>query len=136
MTQPLNFDNYTFRCSSLGKIMGELSESNSEKYQSLCDEIAKLEALQLKAKNTTSATFENRTKKIVKLVEKRSKLEPCKDDTEPQLPQTCISYLIEIYVSVRNGIKKDIHSKYFEKGIACEDEAIELLGELHDRPYN
>lgn len=41
--------------------------------------------------------------------------------------ETAKSYLSEIYIEVVYGRKKQITTKYFEKGNLCEDEAIELV---------
>ena len=131
----LNFDNFTFRASSVNKIMGELGFSKAEEYLECIADIQKFTELNAKAKDTTTDTYINRSIKISKLIERKNELEPFKDDRTPSLPQTAITYLLEVYVCVRDGIKIDIHSKYFDKGIACEDESIEMLGELHDRPY-
>lgn len=70
------FNNYIFRCSSLGKIM----------------------------------------------TDSRSKSEP--------LSQTTKSYLRELWIEEKYGVKKDISSKYLAKGIQCEEVSISLYSNI------
>jgi hypothetical protein len=44
----------------------------------------------------------------------------------PELSQTCKTYLIECYVSEVYGREKDVYSKYMEKGLEVEEDAITL----------
>jgi hypothetical protein len=39
------------------------------------------------------------------------------------------TYLKKWYAEEKSGVKEDIHSKYFEKGINCEQEAIDICAE-------
>lgn len=74
----MDFSNYQFRCSSLGKLM------------------------------TTAQ----------------------KKEKEAGLPsKTTQSYLKEIYIEEVYGRRKDITSKYLEKGLLCEEDALGLLGQ-------
>lgn len=133
---PLNFDTYTFRCSSLGSIMGDgQGTSPMDKYN---DCVAKIEELRQEIKDfpvekRKQVKFTTLTETLVKKEKELPNLLKHKDDIF--LPQTCISYLVEVYAMVRDGIKKDIHSKYFEKGIAKEAEAIELLCDVDEEFY-
>lgn len=164
LSAPLNFDNFTFRCSMLGKLMGDgVGRSPMQKYQ---DAIVGKDEHQEKITAMIASIKENQAKidgtdetkreqvgykkllekkptldaKLVELMEKKTKLdaelvelEKRKDDL--YLPETCISQLVEVYASVRDGIKKDIHSKYLENGLAKEEDAIELISDVHDKFY-
>lgn len=55
------------------------------------------------------------------LIEKRENVE---------LPQTTRTYLDEIFIAEMYGRKKDITTKYMEKGLLCEEDALELLGRV------
>ena len=41
--------------------------------------------------------------------------------------QTMLSYLQRIYIEQSEGIRKDINSKYFEKGLFQEEDGISML---------
>lgn len=119
----LSFDKLTFRCSSLGKIMGKLKKTSGKiEYDSI---VLKIGELALKDPSDS---------KIAELSSELVLLYPLKDDNS-LLPKTCISYLLELYVEKQYGVKQDIYSKYMEKGKAVEDVSIDLLGELDDKPY-
>jgi hypothetical protein len=56
--------------------------------------------------------------------------------TEPRsksevLSSTCIDELIKVYAKVKYGRSRDITSKYLEKGIAMEEEAITLYSKFN-----
>lgn len=55
-----------------------------------------------------------------------------KRDALPKLSQTPKTYIQEIAVLDKYGIKKDFHSRYVAKGLEVEDEAIQLAGEVLD----
>lgn len=132
----IKFDNYTFRASSVGKLMGDLKPSPNQEWQNCKDKIAEFEALQSNAKSKETDTYINRQSKIDILKKELIELDKFKDDIDPILPDTATSYLKELYVQKKYGIKKDITSKYFEKGKAVEDIAIDMYGELHDKPFS
>ncbi len=136
--QPLNFDKFTFRCSSLGKIMGEATIISSkielDKKQEEIDE-HKAKMFEVPEDKQKNKAYLNMVTKLEKL---NNEFIEIKNNQKPdiiKLPDTCTTYLLEVYVSQKYGIKKDIYSKYFEKGIAVESEAIEFLSEVHDRFY-
>lgn len=79
------FDNYKFRCSSLGKLM----------------------------------------------TDPKSK----KDKEEGNLSETTKSYLLEIFIKEVYGRKKDITNRYLEKGLLMEEDALELIGNVHNTIY-
>jgi len=55
--------------------------------------------------------------------------------TEPRsksetLSETTKTYLTEVYIQLKYGRTKEITSKYFEKGIICEEDSITLLSRV------
>jgi hypothetical protein len=57
------------------------------------------------------------------------------DKEAGNLSETTKSYLMEIYVQEKYGRKKDISSKYLEKGLMVEGEAIKLYSRLKLEEY-
>lgn len=134
----LNFDNYTFRASSNGKLMGEAkTKSDSQKIDSKQKEIDDLqEKMNLVAEDKREGkAYKNQQEKMLNLRSELLVLKENKKEDKIILPDTCTTYLREIFVQEKYGIKKDIFSKYFEKGKAMESEAIDLLSETHDKFY-
>ena len=130
LTSPLNFDNYTFRCSSVGKLMTKpRGKSPMQRYEECLSGI-----LDLESKSKIKALTKIQLEKLERL--KQSKQTLYDNRNNIFLSTTAISYLLEIYCCVRDGIKKDITNKYLEKGIAVEDDAIALLSEFHDELYS
>lgn len=46
------------------------------------------------------------------------------------LSKTAMTYLNEIFIEAKYGKKKDITSKYMEKGLLCEEDALQLLSDI------
>jgi hypothetical protein len=46
---------------------------------------------------------------------------------EVNLSLTCRNYLIDLFVETKYGRKKDLFSKYLEKGLLVEDDSLTLL---------
>lgn len=55
--------------------------------------------------------------------------------TKGQMGETCKSYLKELYVEKVYGIKKEVTSKYIEKGLMVEDSAIALYSAFNGGFY-
>lgn len=130
----MDFSNFTFRCSSLGYIMADgKGKSNLEKYNDAIlkvkDAIEKFGA----AKTGTKAS-ENLALKIEKLEEVIKKLEPIKDVT--YLSDSCKTHLCDVYTRVKYGRTEDIKSKYLEKGLLMEEDAITQYSLLTGLMYN
>jgi hypothetical protein len=51
-----------------------------------------------------------------------------------ELGETCKTYLLSVYAEAKYGRRKDISTKYTEKGTQAEEEAITLLS-LHDNKF-
>jgi hypothetical protein len=69
---------------------------------------------------------EKQKAELVRLIQKRD---------NPELSATCKSYLIECYVALRYKREKDIYSKYMEKGLAVEEDAITLYSVVKNEFY-
>lgn len=106
----MNFDNYLFRCSSLGKIMTAGKSSITEK------QLVTIQTLNGKVNPT-----EKQKEELARLIKKRD---------NPELSTTCKSYLIECYVSEVYKREKEVYSKYMEKGLAVEEDAITLYSRI------
>jgi hypothetical protein len=52
--------------------------------------------------------------------------------SNPELPETAISYLKEWYSESRTGVNKEINNKQINKGNYCENEAISVIAERLD----
>lgn len=102
----MNFDNWKCRCHALGNIMSAGKSTITEK------QLKQITEFQGKSKLT-----EKQTAELLRLIQKRD---------NPELSSVCKTHLIECYVSERYGRQKDIYSKYMEKGLAVEEDAITL----------
>lgn len=132
----MDFSKQLFRCSSLGYIMSEPKEkSNLEKwedagfsYNKKVKEIMLLSDKAVKGKEKMQV-------QIDKLKTQIETLEPIKDI--PNLSETCKTHLCDIYTLVKYGRTEDIKSKYMEKGLHMEEDAITLYslvtGNYHEK---
>lgn len=57
------------------------------------------------------------------------------DRSGKSMGQTAKTYLEELFLQVKYGIRKDVVSKYISKGLAVEESAIALLSKVHDEFY-
>lgn len=131
----MNFDNFTFRCSSLGYIMVDpKGKSNMQKYQEAKswyeENFAKYQAM-----NKDTKAADTLLEKLVKKGELINKLEPVKDVVH--LSETCKTHLADIYTAVKYGRSEEVHNKYVEKGLLLEEDAITLYslftGKFHKK---
>lgn len=129
LAQPLNFDNYTFRCSSVGKLMGNPKGGTPFQIYNK----ALIEFDELKSTSESGKLTKAQQKKYDDLKIKLPELEKTKDDVV--LSETAISYLIEVYSTVRYKIMREITGKYLDSGKARENESIKLIAEVDDELY-
>ena len=126
-----NFDNYKFRCSSVGKLFYESTgKSNLQKFE---DAKTVLEQLQAECdaipdEKKQMKLSQNKAAKVEKLAAEFFFLEQNKD--VETLSQTAKSYLITIFIEEFYGRKYPTYNKYFEKGTLQEEDAITLLSEV------
>jgi hypothetical protein len=105
-----------FRCHRLGDLMTDGDNSVTEKQLILIGELEK------KAKRT-----DNQEAELKRLINKRD---------NPGLSKTAKTYIREVALEMKYGRKREIVSKYLEKGRRVEDYAIIALNELHGKLYS
>ena len=130
----LSADEILFRCSSLGKIMGEAQgKSNMDKWKDAVEQLDKYKAEYELTANKQTKTAIAKLEKIEKLKTDIPVLELVKDKVE--LSETTKTNLIDIFVSARYGRREEIKSKYLAKGNAREEDSITLLSRKLKTPY-
>lgn len=123
LNKPINFDNWTERASSAGKLnTNPAGKTPMERYIQCLSDIKKLEA-----KDKLIAS------QIKSLEELRTELPTLKSRKDDILfGKTTISHLNEVYWRERTGTTKHIYSSYMENGTLGEPEGIKLVSELDD----
>lgn len=117
-----------FRCSGLGKIMtSPQGKTNAEKYAEALASLAKTEADLEKCSETAVKTREKLEEKIPKLKAQIEELEKVKD--EILLSKTCRDYLKTMAIEIRYNRRKRMLNKYVKKGLAVEEQSIEIYSE-------
>lgn len=109
----MNFDNYLFRCSSLGKLMVGLKPPLTPNQE---EEIVRLQGLQSQGNITAKQTItlgDLLSKKLAK----------------PELSATTKNYLQDLYREQYFKRNKAISTKYTDKGIRCEENSLTLYTE-------
>lgn len=124
---------YLFRCSSLGHLMTEpQGDSNLVKWQKAAqkhsDMIANAPARYNKDGVTESKHYLKWQEKGLEQTKIVQELYAIKD--EVQLSEGAKTHLLDIWVSETKRRKSDINSKYIEKGLAVEEDAITLYSRL------
>lgn len=104
-----NFDNYLFRCSSLGKIMVD-GKSITEK------QLESINQLQLKEKRT-----EKQEEELKRLIEKRD---------NPELSDGVKKHLQNCFISHVYGRQEEVKNKFVEKGNFVEEDSITLISKF------
>lgn len=121
----MDFSNYKFRCSSLGYIM---TEPKGKSYKQQYDEaiITRREKIAARELLTERAvkTKIKLTTAIDELTKKINDLEPKQDSV--QLSDSAKTHLCDLYTVAKYGRHEDIKSKYLEKGLHMEEDAITL----------
>jgi hypothetical protein len=102
----MDFNNWKCRSHALGSIMSAGKSTVTEK------QLQQITEFQGKPKLT-----EKQNAELLRLIQKRD---------NPELSTTCKSYLIECYVTAVYKREKDVYSKYMEKGLAVEEDALTL----------
>jgi len=117
------WDNFTFRCSSLGKIMtNPKGKSNKQKLEEAHSSFAEKASAYEASSNKETKSAQKLLTDMTKLSEEIKKLELVKD--EPHLSVGCKSFLADVYTFGMYGRKEVIASKYIEKGLQLEEDAI------------
>ena len=124
--EKMNVNLVKFRCSSLGKIMTESEDKITEK------QLARIEELTIRNIEYCSGIAK---KKLTDNMWAEWDELKAKRDAPPQLGKTCITYLQELYIGLRYGRKKDITSRYIDKGLAVEEDSFTLASLAEDKLY-
>lgn len=109
----MNFDNYLFRCSSLGKLMVGLKPPLTPNQE---EELVRLQGLQNQGKITVKQTIT-----LGDLLSKKL--------SKPELSATTKNYLQDLYREQYFKRNKAISTKYTDKGIICEENSLTLYTE-------
>jgi hypothetical protein len=115
----LNFENYLFRCSSLGKLMVGVKPALTSNQET--------ELERLLEKNKDGKITE---KQIITLGELLSK-KTAKND----LSVTTKNYLDEIHKQVLFKRKSDLKNKYLDKGIQVEEQSLTIYSKVSNFPF-
>lgn len=117
------WDKFTFRCSSLGKIMtNPKGKSNLEKFNDANSSFVDKAIAYEDSVNKETKAAQKLLSDMTKLSSDVKKLEAIKD--EPHLSVGCKSFLADVYTFGMYGRKEVIASKYIEKGLQLEEDAI------------
>jgi hypothetical protein len=110
----VEFSDYEFRCSSLGKLTVGLKPAlTANQAKQLIDLRAKVDAGKITDKQLIT---------LGELIDKR--------DAVPTLSATTQTYLKEIHAQEVFGKRKDVQSKFLDKGNMVEEQAITLYSEV------
>ncbi len=115
----LNFDNYLFRCSSLGKLMVGVKPKLTERQSK---ELDRLNELRVKGKIT-----EKQCVTLADYVEKR--------DAPDELAKTVKTYLEKIHKEILFKRSSELRSKYCDKGIQVEEKSISLYSDVNKKAF-
>jgi hypothetical protein len=115
----LNFENYLFRCSSLGKLMVGVKPTLTSNQET------ELERLLEKDKEGKITE-----KQIVTMGELLAK-----KHAKNELSVTTQNYLNEIHKQVLFKRKSDLKNKYLEKGIQVEEQSLTLFSNVSNFPF-
>lgn len=132
----MNFDKWTPHAHYMGLLMtNPRGKSNLQKYNDAVESKAKARASYDACVNKETVTAGNFLSKVVSYGREVSRLELIKDI--PKLSDTCKNKLHEIYTMETTGRKKIIQSKYLEKGLMVEEDAITIYslysGQFHKK---
>lgn len=129
------FPNFKVRASSSGKLMTDPKEkTNLEKYNDACDKLLSLDIQYENFKNKEcKSAIEIINVKIPETKKLIAELEVVKNDVK--ISQTAITYIQEWLKERIYGVKKEISSKYLNKGLKLEDKAIDKAIEWLDIPF-
>lgn len=117
----MNLPKFKIRASQIGSIMGKMSGGITDKQQ---EELTKLLSKPLEGKGCLTESMKT---KIKELNEKKT--------TVKGLPKGCKTYLKTWVKEQIYGRRKEVTSKYMDKGNICEDEALRMLMEYYNLPF-
>ncbi len=112
----LNFDNYLFRCSSLGKLMVGVKPSLTPNQET--------EMLRLLENQKVGKITEKQTITLGQLLEKKHAPETLSTTTQ--------NYLKEIHKEILFKRSNELRSKYLDKGIQVEEKSLTLYSNVSE----
>lgn len=115
----LDFDNYLFRCSSLGKLMVGVKPNLTEKQT---DEMHRLTD-----KLNDGKITENQTILLGQLLEKKN--------AKNELSETTKNYLKELHLEKLFKRTDELRNKYCDKGIQVEEKSFTLFSHVSGKPF-
>ena len=121
----MNLPVFKIRASACGKIMGQLKSITDK-------QISELHGLEVK-RDSKGLTVKQEEK--LELLQKKLMASQSAKPSD-KLPETCKSYIKEWIKGKVYNKRKDIDNKYLQKGIQCEDEAINILMDYKNLPWN
>lgn len=122
-------NNILFRASANGLLMTEPKEkSNKQKYNEALEQYAKLKLDYENTANKETKTAQGKLAKLEQLAKDISYLNTVKEET--LLSETTKTYLTEVFIYEKYGRKKDIVSKYLQKGLLVEEDSITLYSRI------
>lgn len=125
MSTVIDWSTFTFRASGFGHAMQPAKgKSFLQQFNEATEKLSEVEEKVGSTKNKETKLYSNLLDKQKSLNEKLDKLEPLKDI--PHLSEGCKTYLCDIYTRVKYDRTEDIRSKYMEKGLHMEEDAITL----------
>lgn len=120
----INFDNHLFRCHALGKINGDYKNAITESQLKKLSVLQERPSFSSKEKGCRTEIMESEMLELI-----------AKKNAPKELPDTCTSYLEEIYESVVHDYKKKVKTKEMDKGLRCEQSGFTMLQQtlFHNR---
>lgn len=115
----LNFENYLFRCSSLGKLMVGAKTGLTSNQE--------LELERLLEKNKEGKITDKQLITLGELLAKKT--------AKNELSVTTKNYLDEIHKQVLFKRKSDLKNKYLDKGIQVEEQSLTLYSKVSNFPF-
>lgn len=103
-----------FRCHSLGHIMGDAETITEKQLTTIRDFEAK--------KATPKGLTDIQAKELERLIAKR--------DSPPQLPDTCITHLLDLFGSHKYSRRERKEGKFLDKGNEREEDSITLVSRV------
>lgn len=119
MTKRIDFTDYKFRCSSLGKLMTGVRPNLTEKQSELLESLI--------AKQRGGNITDKQLITLGQLIEKRDQL--------PTLSATTKTYLDQLHKEEVFGKREEIRSKYLDKGIQVEEQSITLYSDVTNQLF-
>lgn len=119
----MDFSKYSFRSHSFGNIMvNPRGKSPMQKYLELQEQLEKKRYEYDNLANQSTKTAQKLEQWIVEKSKESIELRKHKDDL--WLSTTCKKYLAELRLCEKYGRVKDVKSRFMEKGLYCEEDAI------------